>query len=68
MNDGSINKVLLDQLTGGKVEYPRMEEAFDVVSKVSIYQDTDDERDCGSDSGGDDYYDCGGDYDDDNEK
>jgi len=32
MNEGSSNKVLFDQLTGGRVEYPRMEEAFDVVS------------------------------------
>lgn len=26
------DRVLMDQVTGGRVEYPRMDEAYDIVS------------------------------------
>lgn len=33
MDPSFENRVLMDQLTGGKVEYPLMDEEYDIVSK-----------------------------------
>lgn len=33
MDPSFENRVLMDQLTGGRVEYPLMDEAYDIVSE-----------------------------------